>query len=224
MLKILLRLCVLVVAFGFFCAGSLRAQTSAPTDDNDTWHDIVLTAPLSAQFDFFAQGTFRFDQNSSRLYDRRIAVGLIYKPTKYLSISPFYWDIEARNAAGRFRVESRLNLRAVYRFPFKQIGLSHRSWYEYRERRPRNSWRYRPALTIEKELSRKILHDARVYLTEEVFYDSILEQFSRNRVTLGVNKTFNQHFALDVYYLRQNDGFSRPGDLNVFGTSWRLRP
>jgi len=32
-----------------------------------------------------------------------------------------------------------------------------------------------------------------------------------------------KNLQLDVFYLRQNDGFSRPGDLNVIGTAWRIR-
>ncbi|HSK73264.1 MAG TPA: DUF2490 domain-containing protein [Pyrinomonadaceae bacterium] len=205
------------------CAGFINAQTTVDDDDNQSWNDVQLTVPMTKEFDFFTQITARFGNNVSRLVDSRFALGFVWKPTKSLSVSPFYLNIEARNARGRFRQENRLNLRATYRFPTKGFGLSHRSLYEYRIRRPRNSWRYRPSLTFEKDIPKKIIPGAKVFVTEEVFYDSLLDKFSRNRFTVGINKTINKKLSLDVYYMRQNDGFSVPGDLNVIGTTWRVK-
>lgn len=206
-----------------YCAGFAAAQTTTDEDDNQSWNDVQLTVPMTKKFDFFSQITARFGSNVSRLTDTRLAVGFVWKPTKSLSVSPFFLNIEARNASGRFRQENRLNLRATYRFPTKGFGLSHRSLFEYRMRRPRNSWRYRPSLTFEKDIPNKFIPDARIFVTEEVFYDSLLKRFSRNRFTVGINKTLNKKLSLDVYYMRQNDGFSVPGDLNVIGTGWRVR-
>ncbi|MEQ1764804.1 MAG: DUF2490 domain-containing protein, partial [Pyrinomonadaceae bacterium] len=136
---------------------------------------------------------------------------------------PFYWFIRARNSLGWLNDEHRVNVRATYRFPIKSFGLSHRSTYEYRNREPLNSWRYRAAITFEKDLPKGVLPGAKFFATDEIFYDSILDRFSRNRFTIGVNKTITKKLSLDIYYMRQNDGFSRPGDLNVIGTTWRVK-
>lgn len=204
---------------------SVNAQEASVPDngDNQFWNDVQLTVPINKKFDLFFQGTARFDQNASRFYDRRGAIGFTYKPTAGFSVQPFYWNIEARNASGRFRTEHQFNLRAVYRFPTKSFGLSHRSQFERRVRRPQNSWRYRPSLTFEKDLPSKVIPRAKFFVTEEVFYDSLLKRFSRNRLSAGINKTFTENFSLDIYYLRQTDGVSRPGDLNVIGTAFRFR-
>lgn len=198
------------------------AQIVADEADNQFWSDVQLTVPMTKEFDFYLAGTFRFGKNVTRLNDRRAAVGFTYKPNKSLSFQPFYWNIEARNASGRFRTEHRLNLRVGYRFPFKKFGLSHRSWFEYRLRRPRNSFRYRPSLTFEKDIP-NIIPKSRLFVTEEVFYDSLLKKISRNRFSVGITRTLTKQTSLDVFYLRQNDGFSRPGDLNVLGTSFKFR-
>ena len=216
-----MRKIILATVFVFCCLIFAVAQT-ADTDDNQSWNDVQLTVPINEKFDFTLTGTFRFGKNVTRLNDRRIAVGFVYKPNKSWSFQPFYWNIVARNASGRFLMEHRLNFRVGYRFPFKRFGLSHRSWFERRLREPRNSWRYRPSLTFEKDIN-KIIPDAKVFATEEVFYDSILKRFSRNRFSIGISKTLTKKLSLDVFYLRQNDGFSRPGDLNVIGTTWRVR-
>ncbi|HXH68782.1 MAG TPA: DUF2490 domain-containing protein [Pyrinomonadaceae bacterium] len=217
MIKILLFFAL--ISFG---ALFVDAQAVADEDDNQSWNDVQLSVPMSKEFDFYLAGTLRFGKNITRLNDRRIAVGFIYKPNKSLSFQPFYWNIEARNASGRFRTEHRLNLRVGYRFPFKKFGLSHRSWFEYRLRNPRNSWRYRPSLTFEKDIA-KIIPKSRLFATEEIFYDSLLKKFSRNRFSVGINRTLTKQLSLDIFYLRQNDSFSRPGDLNVIGTSFRIR-
>ena len=216
-----MRKIVFVLAVIGFGALSTRAQT-IDTDDNQFWNDVQITVPMTKEFDFTLTGTFRFGKNITRLNDRRIAVGFLYKPNKSWSFQPFYWNIVARNVSGRFLTEHRLNFRATYRFSFKKTGLSHRSWIERRLRQPRNSWRYRPSLTFEKDI-KKIIPDAKFFVSEEIFYDSILKRFSRNRFSIGINKTLTKNLQLDVFYLRQNDGFSRPGDLNVIGTAWRIR-
>ena len=199
-----------------------NAQT-ADDHDNQSWNDVTLTFPVNEKFDVFVQGTLRFGGFLSRAQDTRVASGVVWKPRKDLSISPFYWYIQARNSRGEFRPENRLSVRAVYRFPFKRFGLSHRSQFEYRIRQPQNSWRYRPSLTFHHDIPKKIINKAKFYLTEEIFYDSLLDKFSRNRVTVGVTKVLNPKLSLDVYYMRQNDGYSRPGDLNAIGTNWKIK-
>jgi len=211
----------LVLTIMGFCIISVEAQT-ADADDNQSWNDLQITVPVNKQFDFTLTGTLRFGKNITRLNDRRVAVGLVYKPNKNWSFQPFYSNIVARNASGRFLLEHRLNFRVTYRFPIKNFGLSHRSWVERRLREPRNSWRYRPSLTVEKDIG-KFISGAKIFATEEIFYDSILKKFSRNRFSVGVTKTLTKSLSLDVFYLRQNDGFSRPGDLNVIGTNWKVK-
>lgn len=194
-------------------------------DDEDTqsWNDLQITVPISTRFDFFLQTTARIGKNISRFNEGRVGSGFVWKINKAFSVSPSYLYISARNTAGEFLIENRFNLRATYKFPFKSFGLSHRSLFEYRVRQSGNSWRYRPSLTFEKELPEKFMSNAKFFVTEEPFYFSATGKFSRNRFSLGISKPLNKHLSLDVYYLRQNDGFSHPGDLNVIGTSWKVK-
>lgn len=197
------------------------AQTAQDDTDNQSWNDVILTIQMSQRFDFFLQGTLRLNRDISRVGEKRIAVGYIWKPNKRFSVSPFYWNIAARNARGIFQQEHRLNLRVNYKFPLKKIGLSHRSWLEYRLRRPLNSWRYRPSLTLEKDL--KFIPKAKMFITEEVFYDSLVGKFSRSRIQAGITKVLTNHLSADFYYMHQADGNVHPGDLNVVGTTWRVK-
>jgi len=202
--------------------GHVRAQLQ-DEEDNQSWNDLQLTLPVNDYFEFNTAITMRFGKNITRVSDSRWAFGFTVKPNKSFSIQPFYWYIRARNAISQFRTEHRLNLRGVYKFPTKSFGLSHRSWFEYRIRGPLKAWRYRPSLTFEKEIPENWLKKSKFYATEEIFYDSLLKRFSRNRFTVGINRTLSKQVSVDLYYMRQNDGFTRPGDLNVIGTGWRVK-
>jgi Protein of unknown function (DUF2490) len=199
------------------------AQTNLRDDEDvQSWNDVQFTIPLNKRVDLLLQTTFRFGRNITELTEARGGGGLSFKLTKALSVSPTYLYIESRNTASLFRTEHRYSIRGTYKFPTKKFGLSHRSIYEYRVRSSGNTWRYRPSLTFEKALPEKLIPKAKFFITEEPFYVSTTRKFSRNRFSLGVSKTINTHLTLDVYYLRQNDGFSHPGDLNVLGTSWKI--
>ena len=212
---------LVIVSMVFTVAVIAVAQDPQPEEDFQSWNDVQLTVPLSPKFDFQTQFTVRLGKNVTRLNDGRFAAGLVYKPHKSFSINPFYWNIRARNAISEFQEEHRFNLRFVYRFPIKPFGLSHRSWFERRVRGPVKSWRYRASLNLEKDLPKKF--NGKFFMADEVFYDSTQHRFSRNRFSIGINKIINKDLSLDLYYMRQNDGVSRPGDLHTIWTALRVR-
>jgi hypothetical protein len=51
----------------------------------------------------------------------------------------------------------------------------------------------------------KVLHNRRAIL------HLTANKFSRNRLSIGIGRD-RWHLTLEVYYLRQNDGNSQPGD------------
>lgn len=205
-------------------ASTLFSQTAVRDDEDfQSWNDLQVNVALSKQVDYFNKVTMRIGNDISTLRDGRFSVGLVWKPTKSLSISPFFWYIKARNTAGRFRIENRLNLAATYRFPIKKFGLIHRSTYERRLRRPVSTWRYRAQITVEKDIPKSLLAGAKFFVADEVFYDSATKKFSRNRFSVGVSKIISKKLSLDLYYTRQNDGFSHPGDLNIVWTAWKIK-
>ncbi len=214
-----------VLLFVGFSVCSASAQSVQTVDDEDiqSWNDLQFTVPVTKKLDVYAAVTARFGSNVTRLTDYRFGAGVVYKPNKLWSLQPFYQNIRARNARGDYVIEHRLNLRAGYRFLFKKFGLLHRSAFERRYRPGRNSWRYRPSLTFEKDLPKNFVPKAKLFVTEEVFYDSILKKFSRNRFSIGITRPVTKTLSFDVYYMRQNDEFTRPGNLNVIGTGLRAR-
>ena len=176
----LLFICLAVLS----ARAAVLAQSQAVQDDEDvqSWNDLQLTVPLTKQFDFVSSTTARLGKNVSRLNEGRYQIGFIWKANNALSVNPFFIYIGARNSAGHFRIEQRLNVRAAYKFPIKSFGLIHRSAFEYRIRGVGNTWRYRPSLTFDKNIPQKLIPNAKFFVTEEPFYDSATSKFSRNRL------------------------------------------
>lgn len=191
-------------------------------DEIQSWNDIQLTVPVTKKVDFTLVGTARFGSNIRRLNEARIAPGFVFKLNKAFSLAPSYAAIVTRNSSGQFRDEHRFSIRGSYKFPTKSIDVSHRSTYEYRVRTSGNSWRYRAAIVLERDLPKKFLSNSKIFAIEEVFYVSTTERFSRNRFSFGISKKLDKRLTLDVFYLRQNDGRTFQGNLNVIGTTWRI--
>lgn len=201
------------------------SQSEPPPDDSDfqSWNDISLTVPLNKKVDLYVPFTLRLAKNINSFSEAKAGAGVVLKLTKRLAVTPFFQYIRSQNSSGVYRTEYRYIVRGVYRFPTSRFGLSHRSQYEYRDRQGRNTWRYRPLITIDKQLPEKFSGGLKVFLTEELFYDSLPGRFSRNRISAGITKTLNKSMSLDLYYLRQDDSFSRPGVVHAVGTGWKIK-
>lgn len=212
----------LILTAGAF-AGRGLCQSQQPQDDLQSWNDLQLTVPINGKLEFYSALTARFGRNVRPLSDGRAAFGVGWKANKALTVMPFYWFIRARNSNGQFRNEHRVNVRAAVSFPLGQFSGVHRSTYEYRIREPLNSWRYRALLGIGREIPKSIIRGAKWFINDEVFYDSVLDRFSRNRFSAGINKVLSKKLSVDISYMRQNDGFARPGDLHTISTAWRVK-
>ena len=221
-----LRLFSLLLIAILFCAagkGPAQSQTRVPKADTQSWNDIQLAIPLNKKVDFVIQGTLRIGDNLTQPVDGRWGAGWVFKLNKYLSFNPFYLHREAKPPNGRPESEDRLTLGATVRFPVGKFTISERNWFERRWRQPQvDAWRYRNAVLIE-HLFKIGKTQFTLGVGDEVFYDWSLHGWVRNRFATGVSHAFNKHFTLYVYGMRQNDGRTRPGDVNIIGTQWRFR-
>jgi hypothetical protein len=199
----------------------LAAQQTADPD-LQLWNDVDLTVHLNKQFSLNAVGTLRVEDHITKAESYRFLVGITYKPTRSISLAPFTMFASVRNSAGQYRYEYRTGLKIGYRFPISAVSLSHTSRFEQRSRPGRNSWRYRPSVTLKRGLPDSFLKGSSVWVKEEAFYDSIPGRFSRNRLSGGLEKVVNKKLAIDLYYLYQGDNFSHPASAHVLGANWKI--
>ncbi|HEX8097888.1 MAG TPA: DUF2490 domain-containing protein [Pyrinomonadaceae bacterium] len=216
----------LLVVVALCAASTARAQTRAPAPETDTqlWSDVQLAVPLGKTVDSVWSGTLRLGRNVKRPVDERVGLSFSFKLGKYLTAAPGYLRLWTQPSPGREGTEDRLLLPVTVRFPLgKTFVLSDRNQFERRYRKPQGvSTRYRNRLQIDRPV--KFGKTAlTLFAADEVFYDWSVNDWVRNRFSLGFSRKFNPHFTEDFYYLRQNDGRSRPGDLHAVGTTIRLR-
>ena len=202
---------------------SVQSQTRVPKADTESWNDVQFFVPLSRKVDLLVQGTLRIGGNLTTPVDERWGFGFNYKVWKYVTLNALYFHREAKPPNGRQEREDRLTFGATMRVPVKKFTLIDRNWFERRWRAPQvDAWRYRNRLQLEHPFKiRKATFTG--YVSDEVFYDWSQHDWVRNRFIVGAYHAFNKHFTLDLYLMRQNDGRTRPGDLNVIGTQWRFR-
>ena len=199
------------------------AKTPAPTEDTQVWTDVQLAIPLNEKIDFLLLGTLRMGRDVSRPVDERLGDGFAFRVGKYLTLTPTYLYIATQPVKSKPAYENRISFAATLRFPLGRFTISDRNLFERRIRHPQvDATRYRNRLQVDHPIrlgSTKLT----LFVSNEVFYDWSVNAWVRNRFATGVSKRFNQHVTIDVYYLRQNDGFTKPGDLNVIGDTLRFR-
>jgi hypothetical protein len=216
LLTIFSALCVLC-----FSVADISAQTDRT--DNQFWSDVQIAAPVTRNFDFNILGTFRVGRDFSHPIDERIGAGFTFRLGSHVTIAPNYLHIGMQPVPRRRIWENRLTLPVTLRFNAGNFRLSDRNQIE---RRLRNSGvkttRYRNRFQVDHAIGTKEWQLS-LFVADEVFYDWAVDRWVRNRASVGVSKVFNKHFTQEVYYLRQNDGVSVPGDLNVIATTLRFR-
>jgi hypothetical protein len=209
---------VLLFVLSTFASAQVVDQT-----DNQFWSDVQVTVPMTKDIDFNILGTLRLGRDISRPVDERIGMGFTFRFGQHLSIAPNYLYIATQPVRNRRGWESRLSLPVTLRFNIEKFRFSDRNLFERRFRNPGiTSTRYRNRLQVDHALGRSELGFS-LFVADEVFYDWSIDRWVRNRFTVGGSKVFNKHFTQDVYYLRQNDGVSIPGDLHVIGTTLRVK-
>jgi hypothetical protein len=199
------------------------AQTAVPKSDTQNWNDVYLNISLSKKVDFVVHGTLRMGNDLRQPADERWGLGWVFNVNKYLSFNPFYFHREARAPHGKSEYEDRFTLGVTLQESFRKFTLIDRNLFERRWREPQvNAWRYRQRIRLEHPFQ---IGQAKFswFVSDEVFYDWSLHQWVRNRAALGAAHSFNKHFAAELYYMRQNDGRTRPGDINIIGTTFRFR-
>lgn len=204
------------------CATALAQTPNPPRNDVQVWNEVQLAVPLTPKMDFVLIGILRFGRNVTRPVNERIGGGVSFKLGKYITLLPFYLHVASQPTKDNHSTEDRITLEATIRFPAGRFTISDRNRLEFHIHNPRpNFTQFRNRLQIEHPLK---LGKAEFegFVADEVFYDSIAAAWIRNRVYLGIIRKVNQHFTVELYYVRQNDSHSHPGDIQAIGTTFKF--
>jgi hypothetical protein len=205
---------------------SAYSQTP-PREDNQFWHETQVIKPLKKTQDLVIIGVLRVGRDFQRPVDERIGAGWAFKLSPYLTIMPTYVYVDQQPFAGRRIQEHRVILNATAKFNLGQFTFTDRNLIERRVRHASGDFTvYRNRLQID--------HPVRIgnfkfkpFLADEVWYSTQPGQsgrqgWFRNRISAGIIKQFGEHFNAELFYLRQDDGILRPGNVQVIGTLFRV--
>ncbi len=84
-----------------------------------------------------------------------------------------------------------------------------------------DGWRVRPRLKLKRAFGPEAWGVA-AYVADELFYDTRADEWTRNRLYVGLEKKMRRNWVLDLYYGRQHDLRTRDPELNILGFSMRL--
>lgn len=219
----IVRLLVLVVMTG----NTAFSQTTPPRDDNQFWNETQLIKPTGKNKELIVIGVLRTGRNFARPVDERIGAGFNFKLNKHLSIIPTYLYVDQQPYDGRRIQEHRLVLNATIKFNAGAFAFMDRNLLERRVRHSSADFTvYRNRLQID--------HPAKIgsfkfkpFIADEIWYSTQTSNaktlgWFRNRISAGIIKQFGEHFSADIFYLRQNDGRSFPGNVHSIGTLFKI--
>jgi hypothetical protein len=207
-----------------FSAFSVFSQNTneEPRTDNQFRGEVEVAVPIVKDLFLNVGGDLRVSQFKDNRFVRG-EFGFLYKQKigKYLTVVPRYRYRAERTFDGASSTENRLSADGVINFKIRKFEITDNNLFEFRFRRSGNSQRYRNRLKVSHPLTiSKTKID--LFVSDEVYYEWEDRAWTRNRFKVGFGKDLGKRGGYEVYYLRQNDGFSRPGDLHVVGIEFEF--
>ncbi|NOT59158.1 MAG: DUF2490 domain-containing protein [Acidobacteria bacterium] len=206
-----------------------QAQTAVPPrDDHQFWHETQIVKPLdeAKTKNLVFIGILRTGRELHRPVDERIGAGVSLRFKKYFTFMPFYLYTDQQPFAGRHINEHRLVAELTIKVPVGKFTFTDRNRYERRVRhRERDFGVYRNRLFID--------HPAKLgsfafkpFIGAEIFYSTQTtggrpQDLVRVRYLAGINKQITSQLYGEVFYVRQQDGVARPGNVHAVGTFLR---
>lgn len=213
----------LIIFILLFSAASFHAQPARPEDrDNQFWNETQIVVWENEKNEFSLLGNLRVGRNISFPSDYRAGFSYAYKASKYLALSGGYVYRAAYPFKNRKTYENRFNGAATINIPLgNKFKLANRHQVEYRANNSRPDTKlYRSRVQVERAIT-AFKTKITPFGSTEIFYTKQNGWF-RIRSVVGVRKRLTEKMTGDIFFQRQYDGFSRPGDLNVIGTSLKI--
>ncbi|MDQ3751173.1 MAG: DUF2490 domain-containing protein [Acidobacteriota bacterium] len=199
-----------------------QAKDDEPRNDNQFRGEVEVAVPIYKELYLTLGSDLRLGQVAENRFVRSEA-GFLYKQKigKYFTVMPRYRYRAEQLFNGASETENRLSADGIASFKIQKFAITDNNLFEFRFRRSGNSQRYRNRL--------KVLHPVTVgktsidlFASDEVYYEWEERAWTRNRFKVGFGKEINERAGYEIYYMRQDDGFSRPGDLHVFGIEFEI--
>ncbi len=174
-------------------------------DDGDwqIWNNAGIDLSLSNQWKLKIEEEVRYDLEAGSYYYNHADASLHFKLTKIFSISAGYRHIyEQSNDI--WKDERSPNFEGTFKWGWKKMSFEQKNRMEHRQRDGKpDSWRYNNKFTISSPLTVSTRCEWQPFLSDEISYDFKAQEWSRNRLSSGINVTFTKAFKASLYYMWQ---------------------
>jgi hypothetical protein len=196
---------------------------AAPAGANaQIWTELEVDAPLTDRLSVSGLATLRLADGLPNPSFTAAGGVLSYAVGPQWSFAAGDYFVRVRSAASGQALDLQLPLAALtYATSMAGFEIADRNRAERIVGLTGEDWRYRNRILVTHPLAIGPVRS--VFASDEVFYDVARERWSRNRGQVGIGLTPVGRASLQVYLLRQDDRFSRPGHLNVLGLAMALR-
>ena len=216
------RFCSVLLLF-FFCLS--KGSLAEARDDWEYWGSYQLKTPLQEKLDLKLTQESKVQNDISHLYLVNGTAGLVWKPKKYLSITPSYKFEYEEKSTGKNVDEHRPFLDIVLKTVLDDWKLSYRHRAERRFLTDKGKWRFRNSI--------KVAHPVRIggiggwrftpFASEEIFYDAKKDTFNQNRATVGISQKLSKPLTLDLFYrVRSDKSGSDWNERHIVGSELKL--
>ena len=200
------------------CGVAEHAQAS---DDWQYWNGIKLKHALHEQWDAQIKVEQRVTEDLSEFGLHNYAPGIVYSPNTHLQYAIGY-KYELSRGASRWSQEHRLEQILTLKGAWRGFKGSVGTRFEYRSIDGDERWRWR-----EKAKLGGLITLGRVelwpYVSEELFYDFLTDEYNQNRAVIGVAKKLSSGVEVDCYYMyKASLGSSGWSGVNILGTGMTI--
>ncbi|MES2515681.1 MAG: DUF2490 domain-containing protein [Bacteroidota bacterium] len=210
-------------------------ETSAQTGDAGMWNTLTIQHAITKKINVVIDEEFRLRENYQRINLFYTNIGIDYKATKFLKISPTYRTIQKKRFDGTYSFRHRLMLDVTLKKKFTKLTLSERVRYQievqdfYTSRKGKQAEQF---MRFKTDLKYGVSNNVTPYISCELRYqirsprgDGPLYDngFHRVRNVLGIEYEINKKNTINLYYVIQSEfGISSPESIYILGIGYTL--
>ena len=213
----------IICVLALIVVGSRVTAQPPPPKDFQQWTNVAAAWQVKPKLTITTFGEVHFGNNVTQFDLELVSVGATYSPTRWVSLGASYLYLHANPKLSGLNHENRIYAEITFSAPaFHHLLVSDRVRPELRwEQLPDRATytqRYRNRVTLERPI--KIREkEYSPFVMWEKFYNANVEAWSRTRYYAGVTLQVGKEESVQLYFMRQNDQFSRPFHTNVIGVS-----
>lgn len=202
-----------VFIYLFLLSPSLMAQ-----DDWQYWNEYHLSYKITDHLSVILNPSIRMKDDVSENQYWESRQGFSYKFSDQWNLNIHYLHSESKNSSNKWIDENAFELQPTYKWKWIGFDFANRLRLVYRIINGSERWLYREQIKIGKKVT--VFHqEVTPFVSNEIFYDELLDQFNQNRARVGISKKVSKAMLMTIFYQYKSNSIKKDwvGE-NILGT------